>query len=103
MQAHIWEYQLSDKPRRLLVGGMKARQIMLATPLLKWYLKHGLVVTRIYQVVEFQQQRCFRDFVQEVSDARRQGNVDPDTDIIADTMKVIGNSGYGSLDRKSVV
>lgn len=35
MQAHIWEYQLSDKPRRLLVGGTKARQILLATPLLK--------------------------------------------------------------------
>ncbi|MCG7866661.1 MAG: hypothetical protein JAY74_09850, partial [Candidatus Thiodiazotropha taylori] len=97
MQAHIWEYQLSDQPRRLLVGGMKARQILLATPLLQWYLKHGLVVTKIYQVVEFQQQRCFREFVKEVSDARRQGDADPDTGIIADTNKVIGNSGYGSL------
>ena len=97
MQAHIWEHRLSDKPRRLLVGGMKARQMLLATPLVQWYLNHGLVITRIYQVVEFQQQRCFRDFVREVSDARRQGDIDPDTAIIADTMKVIGNSGYGSL------
>ncbi|MCG8047362.1 MAG: hypothetical protein N0E48_17320, partial [Candidatus Thiodiazotropha endolucinida] len=97
MQAHIWEHQLSDKPRRLLVGGMKARQILLATPLLRWYLNHGMIVTKIYQVVEFQEQRCFRKFVQEVSDARRQGDIDPDTAIIADTMKVIGNSGYGSL------
>ena len=97
MQAHIWENHLSDKPRRLLVGGMKARQILLATPLLQWYLKHGLLVTKVYQVVEFQQQRCFRDFVKEVSDARRQGDIDPDTAIIADTNKVIGNSGYGSL------
>ena len=97
MQAHIREYHFSDQPRRLLVGGMKARQILLATPLLQWYLKHGLVVTKIYQVVEFQQQRCFREFVKEVSDARRQGDTDQDTAIIADTMKVIGNSGYGSL------
>ena len=97
MQAHIREYQLSDQSRRLLVGGMKARQILLATPLLQWYLKHGLVVTKIYQVVEFQQQRCFREFVKEVSDARRQGDTDQDTAIIADTMKVIGCSGYGSL------
>ena len=56
-----------------------------------------MVVTKIYQVVEFQQQRCFLDFVKEVSDARRLGDVDSDTAIIADTMKVIGNSGYGSL------
>lgn len=33
----------------------------------------------------------------EVSDARRNGDRDPNTTIIADTMKVIGNSGYGSL------
>lgn len=97
MQAHIWEYQLSDQSRKLLVGGMRARQILLATPLLQWYLNHGLMVTKIYQVVEFQEQRCFRNFVQEVSDARRQGDADPDTAIIADTMKVIGNAGYGSL------
>ena len=78
-------------------GGMKARQILLAIPLLQWYLKHGLVVTKIYQIIEFQKQRCFRNFVQDVSDARRQGDVDTDTAIIADTNKVIGNSSYGSL------
>jgi hypothetical protein len=70
---------------------------MLATPLLQWYLNHGMVVNKIYQVVEFQQQRCFKNFVKEVSDARRMGDRDPNTAIIADTMKVIGNSGYGSL------
>lgn len=48
MQAHIWEHQLSDKPRRLLVGGTKAKQILLATPLLKWYLNYGMKVTKIY-------------------------------------------------------
>ena len=56
-----------------------------------------MTVTKIYQVVEFQSQRCFQDFVSEVSDARRLGDDAPDTAIIADTMKVIGNSGYGSL------
>ena len=97
MQAHIWEYHLSDSPRRLLVGGMKARQILLATPLLQRYLNHGLVVTKIYQVMEFQGKRCFQEFVREVRDARRQGDINPETAIIADRMKVIGNSGYGSL------
>ena len=97
MQTHIRQYNLSAKPRRLLVGGMKAQQILLATPLLQWYLNHGMIVTKVYQVVEFQKQRCLRDFVKEVSDARRQGDVDPDTAIIADTNKVIGNSGYCSL------
>jgi hypothetical protein len=93
MQAHVWEHDLSDKPRRLLVGGTKARQILLATPLLKWYLDHGLVVTKIYQVVEYRKMACFDEFVQEVSEARRAGDARKELAIIADTMKLIGNSG----------
>ena len=41
MQKFVSERELSRKPRRLLVGGMKARKILLATPLLKWYLEKG--------------------------------------------------------------
>ena len=76
---------------------MKAEKMLLATPLLKWYLKHGMKVTRIYQVVEFTPQQCFKDFQDEVSTARRFGDSDPSKSIIADTMKLIGNSAYGSL------
>ena len=89
-------FGLSQKPRRLLVGGMKARQLLLATPLLRWYLLHGLDVTKIHQVIEFKPQRCFRQFVQEVSDARRQGDSDKSKAILADTCKLLGNASYGS-------
>ena len=44
---HIKEYasrmQLGRKPRTLLVGGMRAKWILLATPPLKWYLDRGIV------------------------------------------------------------
>ena len=93
MRAHVWEFQMSDAPRRLLVGGTKARQILLATPLLKWYLDHGLKVTKIYQVIEYREMTCFESFVRDVSDARRAGDADVNKAIIADTMKLIGNSG----------
>jgi G:T-mismatch repair DNA endonuclease (very short patch repair protein) len=53
MQDHIQRFELSEKPRRLLVGGMPGRQMLITTPLLKWYLEHCMVVTKIYQVVEF--------------------------------------------------
>lgn len=78
-----------------MIGGMRARQILLATPLLKWYLEHGMVVTKIYQVIEFTPQRCFREFVKEVSDNRRLGDAHPDKAIIAETSKLHGNGGYG--------
>jgi len=95
MQDHVRRFELSKKPRRLLVGGMRGRHMLIATPLLKWYLEHGMVVTKIYQVVEFTPLRCFSNFVKEVSDGRRLGDAHPDKAIIADTKKVEGNSAYG--------
>ena len=64
MQEHIEKQNLSKQPRRLLVGVMQAEQILLATPLLKWYLNHGMKVTRIYQTVEYCKPfNCFSSFV----------------------------------------
>ena len=96
MQDYVNQNELSRKPRRLLVGGLKARKLLLATPLLKWYLDHGMKVTKIYQTVEFTPKRCFRQFVRDVSDARRAGDGDPSKAIIADTRKLEGNSAFGS-------
>ena len=76
---------------------MQAKKILIATPLLCWYLAHGLKVSKIYQVVEFTPKQCFKDFHDEVSHARRAGDADSSKSIIADTMKLIGNSGYGSM------
>lgn len=36
MQQHVRENGWSEKPRRLLVGGMKARKLLLASPWLQW-------------------------------------------------------------------
>ena len=97
MQQYVRDHHMSDKPRRLLLSGMKAEKLMLSSPYLKWLLQKGLRVTKLHQVVEYTPQRCFRQFVRDVSDARRAGDVDNAQKIIADTMKLIGNSGYGSL------
>jgi hypothetical protein len=88
---------VSENPRRLLVGGLRARRILLATPLIKWYLEHGLVVSRVHLVIEFTPNPCFASFMEEVSDARRCGDSDPRFEIFANTMKLIGNSTYGSM------
>lgn len=69
---------------------MKAEKMLLGTPLLKWYLDHGLKVTRIYQVVEFNAQACFKKFVNDVTEARRMGDARPEFEIIGNTMKLIG-------------
>ena len=97
IQEHVEKRDLSTKPRKLLVGGMKAKRLLLATPLLKWYLEHGLEVTNIDKVIEYIPNSCFKEFQHDVSNARRTGDQNPSMSIIADTMKLIGNSAYGSL------
>ena len=58
-------------------------------------MEHGLVVTTIYQVLQYWPDSCFAQFGEDVSNARRAGDRDPDKAVIADTMKLLGNSGYG--------
>jgi hypothetical protein len=97
MKEYIEEFDLSKRPRRLLIGAMKAEKILLATPLLKWYIKHGMKITKIHQTVEYNTpSHCFKGFVDEVTKARRQGDLDPKKSVIADTMKLCGNAAYGS-------
>lgn len=97
MKLYARQHQMSEKSRRLLVSGLRAERILLSSDLLSWYLKKGLVVDKIHQAIEYLPRRCFRTFVNEVSDARRTGDLDPSMKIIADTMKLIGNSAYGSV------
>ena len=95
MREYAEENDIMSTPRRMLVGSYHGKKILLATPLLQWYLAHGLVVDRVYQIVEYERKPCFRQFGESVSAARRDGDADPDKAIIADTMKLLGNSAYG--------
>ena len=86
---------LLQKPRTMTVGSLCGEKIMIITPLLKWYLDHGLVCDKIYQVIEYTPIACFEKAGHRVSDARRQGDVDPDKSILAEMEKLFGNSYYG--------
>ena len=95
MRQYAEENDIMSTPRRMLIGSYRGDKILLTTPLLRWYIAHGLVVDRVYQIVEYSPKPCFQHFGESVSTARRNGDVDPDKSIIADTMKLLGNSAYG--------
>ncbi len=70
MREYAEENDIISTPRR---GSYHGDKILLATPLLQWYLAHGLVVDRVYQIVEYERKPCFRQFGESVSTARRAG------------------------------
>ena len=56
---------------------MKAKKILLYTPLIKWYLQHGLRLNAVRQLVECEPGRPFSWFPEEVVNARREADKDP--------------------------
>ena len=80
---------------RMLIGSLRGDRILLLSTLAKWYLDHGLVITEIYQLVEYHPRALFKTFGESVCNARREGDVDPSKKILADMCKLIGNSCYG--------
>ena len=97
MQNYAKEHSIKDVPHRLLIGSYFGKKIGLSTPLLKWCLEHGLVVTCIYTVVEYIPNAAFIRFMMQVAQARLDGDCDKNKALIAETMKLIGNSSYGKL------
>ena len=92
MAAHL---NHEGKSKRLLIGGTKAKGILIATPLLRFYIKHGMTISNVQVCIEYEPSRCFATFADEVTRSRRAADVNPETQILADTNKLIGNSAYG--------
>lgn len=95
MKSYAEEHGLLKTPKRMLVGSMFGEKILLATPLLQFYIKSGLKITKIYQTIEYEAKTCFKHVGERVCDARRKGDADPDQAIIAEMEKLMGNSFYG--------
>ena len=55
---------------------MEAKKILLYTPLIKWYLDHGLRLTAVHQLVEYEPGKLFSWFPEEVENARREADKD---------------------------
>ena len=63
-----------EAPQRLIIGSMYGEKILLLPTLLQWYIKQGLKVSYVYQIIQFKRLKCFLKFWQEVCDTRREGS-----------------------------
>ena len=60
-----------------------------------FYLQLGLVCTKIHRFVEYTPKKCFNSFVQSAVDAGMPGDENPNSSVVAETMKLLANSSYG--------
>ena len=94
MKHFAQQHECMPRPCRALIGSYRGDKILLATPLLQFYLEQGLVVTKVYQAIEWCSKPCFRGFGDFVSNARREGDRGGSA-VVAETAKTVGNAGYG--------
>ena len=95
MKTYARQMGISEKSTRSLESPNRGEHQFIATPLLRWYLQHGLEVSKVYKVVQFTPRKAFSDFAKEVSSERLARAQDPDKEILANTFKLWGNSAYG--------
>ncbi|KAL9959950.1 hypothetical protein ACROYT_G033329 [Oculina patagonica] len=98
---HMYEYLKKTKRNRgdgkKLVGALSAKKILLYAPLLRWYVEHGAEITAVYRTIDYQPKKIFAWFVEQVTEARRTGDVDKSKALLADVFKLFGNTPYGKL------
>ena len=93
MKNYAIENEMIKHPQRMLIASFKLENGTVITPLFKFYLELGLQCTKIYRFVQYSPR--FLNFVQSVIDARREGDENPLSGVVAETAKLLGNSSYG--------
>ena len=86
MQRHAEMFNVPKNPRKLLVSGLSAEELLLHSELLRYYLILGLQVTKIHSVYEFDSGSVFKSFQQSVTNDRLNGS----TEAEKSTVKLIG-------------
>ena len=95
MKNYAEEKRILSQPRKMLISSFTFQNGTFMTPLLLFYLRWGLVCTKIHGFVEYTPKKCLNSSVQSVVDARRQGDENPNSSVVAETMKLLANNSYG--------
>ena len=95
MRENAEKENIMPQPRRMLISSFILTNGTIITPLLLFYLKLGLICKKIHLFVQYTPRKCFNIFVQSAVDARRPGDENPNSSVVAETMKLLVNSSYG--------
>ena len=95
MREYAEKENIMTQPRRMLISSFVLTNGTIINPLLLFYLKLGLVCKKIHRFVQYAPRKCFNNFVQSAVHARRQGDENPNSSVVAETMKLLANSSYG--------
>ena len=95
MKNYAEEERVMSQPRKKLISSFTLQNATLITPSMLFYPQLGLICRKIHCFVEYTPKKIFNSFVQSAGDARRQVDENPNSSVVAETMKLLANSSYG--------
>ena len=95
MKTYAGEEGIMSQPRKKLISSFTIQNGTLITPLLLFCVQLDLVCTKTHRFVEYNPKKCFNSFVQSAVDERRKIEENPNSSVLAETMKLLANSSYG--------
>ena len=95
MKEYAEKERIMSQSKRMLIWSFVLTNGTNITPWLLFHLKIGLVCKKIHRFVQYTPRKCFDNFVLSAVDARRQGDENSNSSVVAETMKLLANSSYG--------
>ena len=83
------------QPKRMLKSSYSLENGTIITLLLLFYLDLRMVREKVYRFVQYTPMKCFNNFVQSAVNARREGDENPNSSVVAEMMKLQANDSYG--------
>ena len=95
MKEYAEKEGLLIQPKRMLKSSNFLEKGTIIKPLLLFYLELRLVCKKNYYFVQYIPMKCFNNFVQSAVNARREGDENPNSSVVAETIKLLVTSSYG--------
>ena len=95
MKNYAIENEMLKHPQRMLISSFKLKNGTVITPLFNFYMELGLQCTKTYRFDQYTPRKGFNNFNQSVVNARREGDENPLSEVVAEIIKFLGNSSYG--------
>ena len=95
MKSYADQQRLLRQPSRKLISSFHLENGSNFTPLFNFCRKLGLECTRVHRFVEYIPEKCFKGFKKLVVEARRLGDQNKKSTVVAETTKLLSNNTYG--------
>ena len=94
--AQFWEDAgVVSQPWWSLIVSYFGGQVLIPTPLLRWYLLNGLVVTCLYLQMQYDRHQCFQSLAEACAQKQWDAHRDPLQALAGESLKLLMTSVYG--------